>query len=219
MQRLIKLLQSGSENRESFFGRVEEIFPTLDPRYKAIEKAYNDAKDAFREKWREDGRRYFEHLRAVALILMVHLRVKNHHLIIAALLHDIVEDCPEWTVQRVQAEYGDGVALLVEWLTKPTQEKNGLSKEERACRYHERFRFAPREFFLIKLADRLHNLITLWACDDAKKRRKIRETRDHYLLWAEEHCILIHELEEAIERLETKQKSADKIEAGSEEHF
>lgn len=200
LRNLITLLQSGSENRETFFARIVLFFPILDPRYLAIERAYNVAKDAFREIKREGGQRYFEHLRAVALILIVHLRVKNHNLIIAALLHDLVEDCPEWTIQRVRAEFGDEVALLVDFLTRP--KISGKTDEECAAIYHERFRFAPREFFLIKLADRLHNLITLWACSPEKQRRKIAETRFHYLFWAEEHCILIHEIEGAIEILE-----------------
>lgn len=210
------LIDSGSENRETFFARVEKLFPTLDTRYQDIQRAYDDAKNAFREKWREDGKRYFEHLRGVTLILIVHLRVKDHRLIIAALLHDIVEDCPEWPLQRVRAEYGDEVALLVEWLTKRS-ENDSISKEECARLYHDRFRFAPREFFLIKLPDRLHNLMNMWACDAEKKKRKIEETRSHYLLWAEEHCILIHELEAALAEVEETLKASA---SGNEnEHF
>ena len=131
---------------------------------------------------------------------MDQLRVKNYELNVAAQLHDIVEDCPEWTFDRVLQVYNEEVALLVVWLT--IWDDPSIPKEERIRIYHERFRFAPREFFLIKLADRLHNLITLWACPLEKRIRKVRETRAYYLLWAEEHCILIHELEEAIEEVE-----------------
>lgn len=197
---VLRLLRQGTENHTTFFKRIERFFPTLDYRYKLIEKAYNDAKDAFHGIEREGGERYFEHIRAVALILIDHLRVKNHTLIIAALLHDIVEDCPEWTIDRVRVEYGDEVALLVEWLTKPDHSEN--SKQENARIYHERFRFAPREFFLIKLADRLHNTITLWPCSHEKKLRKIEETWAYYVFWAEEHNILVHEIEEALAQLE-----------------
>lgn len=196
---VLRLLKQGTENRETFFRRIEQFFPTLDPRYKAIERAYNDAKDAFHGKEREGGDRYFEHIRAVALILIDHLRVRNHTLIIAALLHDIVEDCPEWTILRVRTEYGEEVALLVEWLTKPDYAWN--SKQENVRIYHKRFRFAPREFFLIKLADRLHNLVTLWPCSTEKKLRKTEETWAYYVIWAEEHCILVHEIEEALAQL------------------
>ena len=195
---------SAAENRESFFKRIAFFFPTRDPRYKLILKAYNDAKDAFREKYREDGDRYFEHIRAVALIQIDYLRVKDHRIIVAGLLHDIVEDIPSWTVDRVQLEYGDEVALLVEYMTKPSKEQYP-NKVERDNVYHSRFRFAPRDFFLVKLPDRLHNTITLWGCGDEKRKRKIAETRSYYLPYAEEHMILYHELMEALEQVEKPQ--------------
>ncbi len=196
---------SAAENRASFFRRISHFFPRLDPRYKLIEKAYNYAKDAFREKYRDDGEtRYFEHIRAVALILIDYLRVKDYRLIIAALLHDIVEDIPSWTIERVRMEFGEEVALLVEYMTKPSGEYP--NKKDRDAVYHSRFRSAPREFFLIKLADRLHNLLTLWACTEEKRKRKIEETRMYYMPYAEEHFILYHELLAVIGQLEAPHK-------------
>lgn len=194
---------SAAENRGTFFKRIALLFPTLDPRYKAIEKAYNSAKDAFRGKVRESGERYFEHIRAVTLIQVDYLRIKEHELIIASLLHDIVEDVPSWTVERVNAEFGPRVAMLVEYLTKPSK-TSIFFKEERERIYHERFRAAPRDFFLVKLPDRLHNLTTLWACPEEKILRKISETKMHYLPYAERELILLHEIEEAIAALESK---------------
>ncbi|HVS80092.1 MAG TPA: HD domain-containing protein [Candidatus Paceibacterota bacterium] len=193
---------SAAENRGSFFKRIALLFPPLDPRYKAIERAYNCAKDAFRGVNREGGERYFEHIRAVVLILIDYLRVNDYRIIIAALLHDIVEDIPSWTIDRVRLEFGEFVARLVEYLTKPSKEEYS-SKEERDLIYHSRFRFAPRNFFLIKLADRLHNILTLGVCTPEKQQRKITETRMHYLPFAEKHLIFYHELIEAIERFQT----------------
>lgn len=187
-----------AENRESFFRRIRRFLPERDPRYQLIRRAYGVAKDAFRHIHRERGERYFEHLRAVALILIDHLRVRDHTLIIAALLHDIVEDVEHWTIARVDAEFGSEVALLVEWLTKPNK-KEYPCKEERDRVYHDRFRFAPRKFFFIKLADRLHNLLTLDGCSAEKRLRKIEETRREYLPYAERELILLHELEAALE--------------------
>jgi (p)ppGpp synthase/HD superfamily hydrolase len=60
---------------------------------------------------------------------------------------------------------------------------------------------AGSEFFLIKLPDRLHNLVTLWDCAESKRERKITETELFYLPFAEQHGILIHELEESIREL------------------
>lgn len=193
---------SAAINREKFFALISTFLPTLDPRYKLIEQAYQDAKDAFRDKVREEGVRYFEHLRAVTLILIIYLRVRDHIIIIAALLHDIVEDCPSWTIERIRKKYGEEVALLVEWMTKPKGYKSDTERDEV---YHRRFGFAPREFFLIKLADRFHNLVTLNYCPLEKRIRKIEETKRYYLQYAEKHFILLHEIEEALDNIQVKQ--------------
>jgi GTP diphosphokinase / guanosine-3',5'-bis(diphosphate) 3'-diphosphatase len=197
----VRAILEKAGNRQDFFKIIAAMYPTRDFRYKMIEKAYNCGKDAFREIYRESGERYFEHLRAVALILMLYLRVKDHRLIVAALLHDIVEDILSWTIERVDQEFDPEVALLVEWVTKP--EDVFQNKEECERVYHKRFLVAPRDFFLIKMPDRLHNLLTMWACSKEKRRRKIEETRNHYIPFAEKHFILIHEIEEAIRELES----------------
>ncbi|MFH0878054.1 MAG: HD domain-containing protein, partial [Candidatus Omnitrophota bacterium] len=197
----VRPLLKGAEDRKAFFKRIASFLPPTDPRYRAIEKAYDYAKDAFRDIGRDNGGRYFEHLRAVALILIDYLRVENHILIIAALLHDIVEDIPSWTIERVRAEFGDEVALLVDYLSKPTKREFSSDKERLAV-YRRRFQNAPREFFLIKLADRLHNLLTMWDLPAKKITFKVEETRRYYLPFARQHLILLYELEEAIEELE-----------------
>ena len=102
----------------------------------------------------------------------------------------------------MKLEFGARVALLVEWLTKPAKEFP--KKEERDRAFHIRFDGAPREFFLIKLPDNLHNLITMWEGDQEKKIRKAQETKRYYLPFAEKHLILLHEIEEALDNLEKK---------------
>lgn len=186
-----------AENRESFFKRIAEFYPSLDPRYKDIERAYKAAKGAFREDKREDGVRYFEHLRAVALIVL-YLRVTSHHLIIAALLHDIVEDHPEkWPIERVVDEFGIEVARIVQYCSKPPL-TDCATKEEQDRIFHRCFIQGPREFFQIKLPDRLHNTITLNSCSLEKRRRKVAETWQFYMPYAEKHGILYYELKEAL---------------------
>jgi (p)ppGpp synthase/HD superfamily hydrolase len=197
----IRTLLADAGDKEAFFKRIAFFMPTMDLRYKTIEKAYDAAEKAFENKKRDGGEPASEHWRAVALILIVYLRVKNYHIIVAAILHDIIEDDPaNWNLERIAREFGDEVAKLVEWLTKPAREFP--DREEMKKAYHKRFAFAPREFFLIKLSDRLHNLITLWSCDEEKRLRKIEETKQYYLPFAEEHLILLYEIEEAIEELE-----------------
>lgn len=194
----VKALLATAENRESFFARILEFFPSSAPEFQLIQQAYNDAKDAFRGINREDGDRYFEHIRFVTLIVIDYLRVKNHEVVIAALLHDIVEDVDSWDIDRIRERFGSRAALLVDYLTKP---KGYPSKEIRNRNYHNRFANAPRDFFFIKLADRLHNLLTLGSCPKEKQLRKIKETEQFYLPHAESEMILYHEIIAALDEL------------------
>lgn len=188
---------SGAENREKFFRRVAKFLPELDPRYQAILKAYDTAKDTFREEKRDSGVRYFEHLRGVALILLEYFESRDYEDIIAALLHDINEDKLEWPIQRIRDEFGKRVALLVEYLSQP-KEGEFRSKEDCERAYHSRFEFAPRDFFLIKLADRLHNLLTINARPREKQVAKIEETERYYLQYARRELILLPEFREVL---------------------
>lgn len=179
-----------TESRTTFFSRIARLYPETDPRYKLIEKAYSTAKDAFREVKRESGERYFEHLRAVTIILIDILRIKDYRMICAGILHDIVEDIPSWTVARIALEFDEDIAGMVDWLTKVDDH------------YHCRLARAPRRVKIIKLADRFHNLTTMWACSKEKIKRKVEETKRWYLPIAEDEIILIHEIERAIAKLE-----------------
>jgi len=200
LEKVRKILET-KKNRESFFSVVGRYFPRFSDDYKLIEQAYNTAKDAFRNQSREDGERYFEHLRGVAIILMAYLRVRDANVIVAALLHDIAEDIPGWDEGRLALEFNQTVAVLVWWISKPSLEKFEGDKEARNRAYHQNLHRAPRESLLIKLADRLHNLLTLWGCSEEKQRRKITETQDFYLSIAEDQVVLIHEIEAAINEI------------------
>lgn len=200
-------------NREAFFGVVDCCFPKGSDEYLLIERAYSIAKDAFRDKYRESGERYFEHLRSVALILMVYLRVRDANVIAAALLHDIIEDIPGWNQERLAIAFNQIVAQLVWWVSKPSLEKFEGDKEARNRAYHQNLHRAPRASLLIKLADRLHNLLTLWDTPLTKQKRKVQETQDFYLSIAENEIVLIHELETAINELEDSWKKKNEVEA------
>lgn len=189
-------------DRESFMRILGRYYPPDDPRLKRIESAYNLAKEEFRGVYRETGERYFEHLRAVALILMVYLRIRDVDVIIAALLHDLIEDVEAWTYIRLRDTFGERVATLVWYVTKPKLEEFGGDRHARDRRYHENLIDAPRFAVIIKLADRLHNLITLWDSPVEKRLRKVQETQDFYLTLAERETILIHEIEAALKELQ-----------------
>ncbi len=200
LERIGKLFTE-NKNREAFFKIVGRHWPMGSAEYRLIEKAYDAAKNAFRHTNREGGERYFEHLRGVALIILEHLRCRDHEVIIASLLHDIVEDRPEWTHERVSFEFSQSISELVWWVTKPPVSDYDDDKEARNRAYHNNLGRAPRKALIVKLADRLHNLMTLWDCTPEKRLRKVLETQDYYLHLAEKEMLLIHEIEDALRKL------------------
>lgn len=198
----IRTIIKGHPDRTAFFNIIGRLFPVASSEYRLIEKAYTTAKIAFRDKYRETGERYFEHLRAVALIVMLYLRVTNVYVIVAAILHDIIEDVPtEWNETRIAKEFGEQVAAYVFWVTKPPVADFKNDKSVRDREYHFRLARAPREALIIKLADRIHNLLTLWGSSEVKRMRKIRETQDFYLPLAIKEIVLIQEIEAVLEEL------------------
>ena len=201
MLEMIRVFLTLHPDREAFFTLIGRFFSKFSAEYALIEKAYNTSKDAFRKEVRESGERYFEHLRSVSLILILYLRVRNADVIAAALLHDILEDIDGWTQDRVALAFNKRIAELVFLVSKEDISKYNGDKEERNRDYHRKLGTAVRDAVIIKLADRLHNIITLWGTSKEKQRRKVRETQDFYLPIAEKHTILVHELEAALKEV------------------
>lgn len=209
MLKKLKKILSACESKETFFKRIEKLYSKYSKEYRYIERAYDDAEEAFSDKYRDGGEEYFSHLCAVAIILIDYLfiferkdlNIPAYQIIAAALLHDIVEDCSEWTLERILRDYGRDVALLLDYVSKRPKSNFKNIAEQRNF-YHGRFITAPIEFFLIKLSDRLHNQMTLWCCDKEKVSFKIYETKEYYIPWARKWGILAHELEETVITLE-----------------
>ncbi len=198
----IRQLIKDNPDRKSFFGIIGKCFPQSSPDYVLIELAYDVAQKAFEDKFREGtGERYFEHLRGVALILIVHMRVVDAETIVAAILHDIIEDIEDWTQERIALKFTTTVGILVWWVTKPSLCEYGGDKDARDRVYHQNLHRAPRRSLMIKLADRLHNLLTMWGLKEEKRSRKVRETQDFYLPLAEKETLLIHELEDCLDEI------------------
>jgi len=79
--------------------------------------------------------------------------------IVAGILHDVVEDCDEWTVERVDDEFGPHVASIVDELT----EDKSRSWEERKRLGVEHVASMSPQAASVKAADKLHNLRCLWV--------------------------------------------------------
>ena len=149
-----------------------------------IARACALAREAHRGQTRASGEPYFLHSLAVATILAaLHM---DHETIAAAILHDVVEDT-EVNLQQIEADFGPGVARLVDGVTKMDQIQEFPVGSEKSK--HERVRaeslrkmlLAMAEdvrVVLIKLADRLHNMRTLSSLAEQKQKRIARETMD-----------------------------------------
>lgn len=189
----IKVFLEIHANRAAFFGLITERYPESSPEYALISSAYKTAKEAFREDMRKDGKRYFEHVRDVALILL-YQRVYYANTIAGALLHDIIEDKPQWPESEVAREFNHQVASCVAWVSKPKLESCGNNKLLRDAKFYSRFPHMPRESSLIKIADRVHNLLDLWDLSDSDREEKIAQTLAHYIPLAEREVFMYHEL-------------------------
>ncbi|MBE3038798.1 MAG: bifunctional (p)ppGpp synthetase/guanosine-3',5'-bis(diphosphate) 3'-pyrophosphohydrolase [Chloroflexi bacterium] len=170
-----------------------------------IQRAYRLAEKAHAGQKRASGEPYVYHCLAVAAILAEYLMPTD--IIAAGLLHDTLEDT-SIKFEDLRSDFGEGVANLVQGVTKLTQlprvsrgehQEEALRKsdedssqvvDEAAKRNRKRDLAAEtlRKTFLamdsdvrvvlIKLADRLHNMRTLGAFPEAKRRRIAQETLD-----------------------------------------
>ena len=145
-----------------------------------LERAYAVAKEAHGDQKRHSGEPYITHPVEVAIIL-AELEM-DKETIIAALLHDVVEDTG-MTLDEVRKDFGDEVAELVDGVTKLTQIKYSADKiEVQAENLRKMFLAMAKDIrvIIIKLADRLHNMRTLQYMTREKQKEKAKETMDIY---------------------------------------
>ncbi len=137
----------------------------------AIEEAYTLAKKAHEGQKRHTGEPYITHPVAVANIL-AQMRM-DPPTIMAAILHDVIEDTPIEKQDLLQ-HFGKEVADLVDGVTKLTQIEFESRAEAQAENFRKMVMAMARDIrvILVKVADRLHNMRTI-ACLPAKKRRRI----------------------------------------------
>ncbi len=151
-----------------------------------IRRAIQLAESAHGKQQRASGEPYISHAVAVADILAA-LKLDDDTLI-AAILHDVVEDT-EVSLTDVEAQFGEVVAHLVDGVTKMGLIDSQVSGRGRRSREHLRAESLRKlllamaedvRVVLIKLADRLHNMRTLKFLEAGKQKRIARETLDIY---------------------------------------
>jgi GTP pyrophosphokinase len=144
-----------------------------------IEQAYEVARAAHSGQYRQSGEPYITHPLAVAKILAEwHLDAQA---MMAALLHDVVEDTPT-TKSEIARRFGKPVADLVDGVSKIDRIEFATLQQAQAENFRKMLLAMARDVrvILIKLADRLHNMRTLDAVEPEKQERIARETLDIY---------------------------------------
>ena len=144
-----------------------------------VYRAYLFGAEAHDGQHRLSGEPYIYHPIAVARIL-AELRL-DHKTIVAAILHDVIEDTPTAKEQIVES-FGAEVAELVDGVSKLTQIEFETPAEAQAENFRKMILAMVRDIrvILVKLADRLHNMRTLGVMPPDKRRRIARETLDIY---------------------------------------
>ncbi len=141
--------------------------------------AYEFGADAHAGQFRKSGEAYICHPVAVAISL-AEMRMDANG-IMAAILHDVIEDTPV-TKKQLSQEFSREVADLVDGVTKLSKIEGKSHAEAQAENVRKMFLAMGKDLrvIMVKLADRLHNMQTLDVMTPEKKRRIARETLDIY---------------------------------------
>ncbi|MEE1024653.1 MAG: RelA/SpoT family protein, partial [Acutalibacteraceae bacterium] len=186
--------------REYSFADIEKAIAAQNKKYnlEQIKKAYDFGEKAHEGQMRKSGERYFNHPTAVSIII-IDLGLDTES-VVAALLHDVVEDTPV-TSEELKNEFGAGVAGLVEALTKLKKIPYVTREEAQAENIRKMFLAMADDIrvIIIKLADRLHNMRTIGGHAEQKRREISRETLEIYAPIA--HRLGIRAIKEELEDL------------------
>ena len=162
---------------------ITELFDNIRPRtsdedMERIRKAFVFACEAHSSQKRKSGEPYIIHPIAVARIIAEELELTTDA-IIAAFLHDVVEDT-DYTIEDIRNMFGSGVAFLVNVVTKQKKEEYEHSKQ--IDNYQQMLSSVQYDIraLLIKLADRLHNMRTLSSMRPDKQMKIAGETDYFY---------------------------------------
>lgn len=148
-------------------------------RYAEIKKAYEFAKAAHEGQKRSSGEDYFIHPCAVVEILADF--GFDSSTVIAAFLHDVLEDTPV-TPEQLAEEFGQEILELVEGVTKLDKLQFTNREEAQAENFRKFFMAMAKDLrvIIVKLADRLHNMRSLKYLPPEKQQYISRETLDIY---------------------------------------
>ena len=171
-----------------------------------IKRAYIYAKECHEGQFRKTGEPYINHPLNTALILTT--VYADTDTIIAGLLHDVIEDC-DVTKEEIEEEFGSSVAKLVYGVSKLGR-INFSTENEYLIDYYKKIIVGMSEdvrVIIVKLADRLHNMRTLYALDEEKQKKIAKETLEIFAPIA--HHLGIHKLKSELEDLSLRYLKPD----------
>ena len=160
---------------EPLFRAVRTNHPKAD--FALLERAYVTAERLHEGQMRKSGDPYITHPLAVTTIL-AELGMTEPTLV-AALLHDTVEDTP-YTLDELRRDFGDEVAVMVDGVTKLDKVQYGENAQAETIRKMIVAMAKDIRVLVIKLADRLHNMRTLRYVPQKSQERSAHETLDIY---------------------------------------
>jgi guanosine-3',5'-bis(diphosphate) 3'-pyrophosphohydrolase len=179
---------------ESLNQQIQQYLPK--DQIEILKQAYLVAGAAHEGQKRSSGEPYITHPVAVAGIL-ASMRL-DYETLMAALLHDVIEDT-HVTYEDIEAQFGTSVAELVDGVSKLDKLKFRDRKEAQAENFRKMIMAMVQDIrvVLIKLADRTHNMRTIMALRPDKRRRIAKETLEIYSPLA--HRLGIHHLKTELE--------------------
>ena len=170
---------------------------------KLIRKAFDIAVDGHKNQRRKSGEAYVFHPIAVAKIVAAKIGLDATS-IASALLHDVVEDSPDYTINDIEKLFGETVARIVNGLTKISS----LKKDKNISLQAENFRKMlltlndDVRVIIIKIADRLHNMQTIHSLREEKQLKIASETLYIYAPLA--HKVGLYNIKTELEDLALK---------------
>ena len=171
------LVEQGTFNKEKALAEFMEYIHTYltDDECNQVLKAFELADKAHEGQFRASGEPYIMHPLAVAEIL-AHLQI-DHITLMAALMHDVVEDT-SYSKEDLEKMFGSEVAFLVDGVTKLNQFQYETKEDRQMENYRKMILAMAKDVrvVVIKLGDRLHNMRTLKHMRSDKQKRIAKET-------------------------------------------
>ena len=170
---------------------------------KLIRHAFDVAVDAHKDQRRKSGEAYIFHPIAVAKIVAQEIGLDATS-IASALLHDVVEDNPNYTIGDIEQLFGESVAKIVDGLTKISSLKKDMDVSLQAENFRKMLLTLNEDVrvIIIKIADRLHNMQTMDAMRGDKQVKIASETLYIYAPLA--HRIGLYNIKTELEDLGLK---------------